>query len=214
MQLAGPQVTTKSGKDPRQLVVFLHGYGANGDDLIDLSYRWQELLPDAAFVSPHAPDPCDANPEGRQWFGLMDFSSLNVRSGLNKIRPVLTKYLKQLLHEYKLEPENLALVGFSQGTILALEMIFAMPNLGCVIGYSGAFYPPIQPIKDFQSTTKVLLVHGTSDMVVPYPALYQAESGLAFHGIKAQTLSCRGLGHSIDNAGLLAGGDTLYNAFH
>src|SRR5262245_19948949 len=120
-ELDGPRLEPRSGA-ARQLVVFLHGYGADGNDLIDIGRAWQGLMPQAAIVSPHAPEPCGQAPAGRQWFPLT-FRDPNERwTGVNKAAPVLERFLDAELKRRNLPPSALALVGFSQGTMMALHV--------------------------------------------------------------------------------------------
>lgn len=189
------------------MVVFLHGYGASGDDLIGISAFWQDLLPPSIFIAPNGPEACEVNVFGHQWFGLPDFSPTNIRLGLDRIRPVLLNYLQSLLNEYQLSPQDLALVGFSQGTIVALEMMFAMPDLNCILGYSGAFFKP--PFVASPPSTKVLLVHGNMDNVVPYLCLLQSQTQLKSLGVEAEIHTCMGLAHTIDQKGIEIGGEFL-----
>lgn len=205
-------ILPKSGKKPKQLVVFLHGYGSNGDDLIALGESWVDLLPDAEFISPNAPEACDINPVGYQWFGIRDFNPYNIRAGLDHARPLLIKYLKHLLEVREMNPSQLALVGFSQGTMMALDAIFALPGLRAVVGYSGTFYAPIaQSIPG--DSPEVLLVHGDADMTVPYAAFSEAIRQLSLFGIHARDHTCPGLGHGIDTKGLAVGGEFLKEIF-
>jgi phospholipase/carboxylesterase len=206
--LSGPKVISKTPGSISKLVVFLHGYGSSGDDLIGLSESWEHLLPPTIFLSPNGPEKCDVHVFGYQWYGIPDFSPTSMRLGLDRVRPLLTQYLKSLLIEYKLSPHDLALVGFSQGAIVALEMLFALPNLNCIVGYSGAFFPPAEK-NVLSPSTNVLLIHGNMDIVVPYPALFQAEQDLKNLGIKVTTLTCQGIGHTIDSTGIQIGGDFL-----
>lgn len=211
--LTGPSILPLSGKAPKQLVVFLHGYGADGENLIDIARSWQDSLPDAEFIAPDAPNPCEINPLGRQWFGLVDFSPFNVRAGLDNVRPRVTRYLKGLLAERQLSLSNLVLVGFSQGTMLALDLMFSLPHLQGVIGYSGAFYPPIAETLQ-PPYPEVLLVHGAMDTIVPYTALGEAERQLKLFGVTPSTHTCPGLGHSINHTGITLGGQFLERVFN
>src|SRR5580693_3806488 len=137
VELDGPRLSPRSGA-ARQLVVFLHGYGADGNDLIEIGRAWQQLLPQAAFVSPHAPEPCGQAPVGRQWFALT-FRDPNERwVGANKAAPALEGFIDAELKRHNLPPAALALVGFSQGTMMALHVGLrrSVPP-AAIVGYSG-----------------------------------------------------------------------------
>src|SRR5271156_389031 len=141
-ELDGPRLAPASGP-ARQLVVFLHGYGADGNDLIEIGRVWQPLLPHAAFVSPHAPEPCGQAPVGRQWFALT-FRDPNERwVGVNKAAPVLERFIDAELARLGLPPSALALVGFSQGTMMSLHVGLrrAVPP-AAIVGYSGLLVLP------------------------------------------------------------------------
>lgn len=193
----------------KKIVLFLHGYGSNGEDLLEIGRIWQPSLEYTAFLSPNAVEPFEGHSFGNsyQWFGLADFTPLNVRAGLDKARPHLNRFIKRVLAHYRLLPSDLILVGFSQGTILALEMMFSIPRLGGIIGYSGAFYPPTNAT--LSSPPPVLLVHGTTDVVVSYAMMQAAQMHLRQLGVNVMTQTCSGLGHSIDEAGLMAGLDFI-----
>src|SRR3982075_3446848 len=142
-ELDGPRLEPRAGGAARQLVVFLPGYGADGNDLIDIGRSWQGLMPHAAFVSPHAPEPCGQAPTGRQWFPLT-FRDPNERwLGVNKAAPALASFLDAELKRRNLPPSALALVGFSQGTMMALHagLRRAVPP-AAIVGYSGIFVLP------------------------------------------------------------------------
>src|SRR5205085_2003310 len=119
--LDGPRIAARSGP-ARQLVVFLHGYGADGNDLIEIGEAWQGLLPHAAFVAPHAPHPCGQAPMGREWFPLTFRNPDERWNGVNAAAPVLNGFLDAELARLSVPPAALALVGFSQGTMMALHV--------------------------------------------------------------------------------------------
>ncbi len=186
-ELDGPRLEPKSGA-AQQLVVFLHGYGADGNDLIEIGRAWQQYLPHAAFVSPHAPEPCGQAPVGRQWFPLT-FRDPNERwVGVNKAAPVLERFLDAELARHKLPPSALALVGFSQGTMMALHVGLRRATApAAIVGYSGLLVlPPDVDAEAFAAEIKsrppVLLVHGDRDDLIPPQALFQATQGLAALG--------------------------------
>jgi phospholipase/carboxylesterase len=213
-ELDGPRLEPRSGA-ARQLVVFLHGYGADGNDLIDIGRAWQPLLPQAAFVSPHAPEPCGQAPVGRQWFALT-FRDPNERwVGVNQAAPTLERFLESELKRRNLPPSALALVGFSQGTMMALHagLRRATPPFA-IVGYSGLLVgPPEAEVEKFANEIKsrppVLLIHGDQDDLIPAQALFQASGGLAALGIPVEWHLSHGIGHGIDQEGMRHGGEFL-----
>lgn len=211
--LSGPRRLPKSGKKPKQLVVFLHGYGSNGDNLIDIADYWEDQLPDAEFISPNAIEPSEISPLGYQWFGLTSFDPFNIRAGLEKAAPIVSNTLMNWLEERELKPQDLSLVGFSQGTILSLELMFHIPGIRSILGYSGAFYPPLGKVIP-GSLPQVMLVHGDIDTVVPYPAFIDAQKKLSAFGISPTVKTCHGLGHGIDTAGIRDGGEFLVDQYN
>jgi len=217
-ELDGPRLNPRSGP-ARQLVVFLHGYGADGNDLIDIGRAWQQYLPQAAFVSPHAPEPCGQAPVGRQWFPLT-FRDPNERwLGVNKAAPGLQRFLDAELSRHKLPPSALALVGFSQGTMMALHVgLRRVTAPAAIVGYSGLLViPPDGDLEAFAAEIKsrppVLLVHGDQDQLIPAQALFQATQGLAALGVSAEWHLSAGIGHGIDAEGLRHGGEFLGRRF-
>ncbi|HEX5509559.1 MAG TPA: prolyl oligopeptidase family serine peptidase [Pseudolabrys sp.] len=217
-ELDGPRVEPRSGK-ARQLVVFLHGYGADGNDLIEIGRAWQGLLPDAAFVSPHAPHPCGQAPMGREWFPLTMRDPGERWTGVNMAAPGLNAFLDAELARRQLPPAALALVGFSQGTMMALHAgLRRAVGPAAIIGYSGMLVTPedIDPEKfaaEIRSSPPVLLVHGDQDQLIPVQALLHAAQGLAALEIPAEWHISPGVGHGIDQEGLRHGGEFLARAF-
>src|SRR5436305_8178971 len=176
-ELDGPRLEPPGGQPAKRLVVFLHGYGADGNDLIDIGRAWQGLLPDTAFVSPHAPDPCAQAPTGRQWFPLFSRAQNERWDGVNKAGPVVQQFIDAELARHKLPPQALALVGFSQGTMMALHVGLrrAVPP-AAIVGYSGLFVLPddAEPAVvagEIKARPPVLLIHGDQDQLIPAQAL-------------------------------------------
>jgi phospholipase/carboxylesterase len=212
--LSGPIHKPGSGGKPRQLVVLLHGVGADGNDLIGLAPYWAARLPDAEFVSPDGPFPCDMAPFGRQWFSLQDRSPAAILAGVQATAPILDAFLDSALAARGLEDRQLALVGFSQGTMMSLYVGLrrARPPAG-IVGYSGALVGADALPREIRSRPKVLLVHGDADEVVPVHALSIAATGLTAAGVPVEILTRPGLGHGIDEEGLTRGGEFLHQAF-
>ena len=206
MQLDGPRHGSlgqgNAGK-ARALVVFLHGLGADGNDLISLAPLLAPLLPDTAFVSPHAPFPCDMAPMGRQWFSLQDRDPDVLLEGVAGVAPSLNAFLDAELEKLGLSDDRLALVGFSQGTMTALHTALRRPRAcAVVVGFSGALLKPEILGEEIASRPPVLLVHGDADPVVPFEAMAIAEEAMGLNGVPVAAYARPGLGHGIDQEGL------------
>jgi phospholipase/carboxylesterase len=206
-KLSGPSHPPASGGKPKRLVILLHGLGADGNDLIGLAPYWARLLSEAEFVSPNAPFPCDMAPYGYQWFSAQDRSPAAVLAGVRAAAPMLDAFIDEALAERGLSDADLALVGFSQGTMMSLFVGLrrAQPAAG-ILGFSGRLLAPELLVSELRSRPRVLLVHGTEDPLVPYASLAAAEAALKEAGVPVETLTCPGIGHSIDENGLRLGG--------
>lgn len=217
-ELDGPRIEPRSGT-ARQLVVFLHGYGADGNDLIEIGRAWQGMLPHAAFVSPHAPRPCGQAPSGREWFPLSFRDPGERWTGVNAAAPVLNAFLDAELARRQLPPQVLALVGFSQGTMMALHVgLRRAVAPAAIVGYSGMLVVPENVDPDaFAAEIKVkppvLLIHGDQDELIPVQAVFHAAQGLAALDIPAEWHVSSGIGHGIDQEGLRQGGEFLARHF-
>lgn len=212
--LTGPAFLPVSGEKPRKLVVFLHGLGADGQDLIGLAPLFAQSLPTAQFVSPDAPEPCDMAPFGYQWFSLQDRAYPAMLSGVASAAPVLNRFIDRQLDVLGLSDEDLALVGFSQGTMMALYTALRRPNAcAAVVGFSGALIGPELLAEELKSNVPVCLIHGDSDPVVPFGALAAAKAGLELAGVPVTAHSRGGLGHGIDPEGIRLAVEFIKNHF-
>jgi phospholipase/carboxylesterase len=213
LPLDGPRLPPAAGGAPRQLVVFLHGYGADGNDLIGLGREWAKLLPHAAFVSPHAPEPCGAAPMGKQWFNLTFRDASELVRGVKQASPALEAFLDAELKRQNLPARSLALVGFSQGTMMALGVgLKREPAPAAIVGYSGAL-ATIEALPAPGTAPAILLVHGDMDELIPVDAMFMAREQLAQAGLAVEWHVAQGIGHGIDAQGLHLGGAFLKQAF-
>jgi len=199
IQLSGPERAAAAGGDPKHLVLLLHGLGADGDDLIGLVPLMADLLPHAHFIAPNAPERCDMSPYGYQWFSLRSWSPQSMLKGAQDAAPKLNLFIDAQLKRFNLTEDRLALVGFSQGTMMSLYTALRRPKpCAAVVGFSGALVGEA----GVTSMPPVCLIHGDQDTVVPYGAMGLAEAVLKHEGISVETHTRRGLGHGIDPQGI------------
>jgi phospholipase/carboxylesterase len=201
--LSGPAAEPLSGGPARQLIVLLHGVGVDGSDLFGLVPYLAPALPDAAFLAPDAPFAYDLAPFGRQWFSLQDRSNAALMAGIRAVAPLLDAFLDHHLAQRGLRDQDLALVGFSQGTMLSLHVAPRRASAcAAVVGFSGAVVGPDGLAEELRCRPRTLLIHGESDEVVNPACLPAAEQALAAFGIPVLTKVRPGLGHGIDGPGL------------
>ena len=199
-QLSGPRLQPRGGSADA-LVVLLHGYGANGDDLIALADGWRERLPGAAFVAPNAADPIPGMPGSLQWFPLTMRDPSEYWRGVVAARPALDRFLDAELTRYRLDANRLVLVGFSQGTMMALHTgLRRAAAPAAIVGFSGLLAGP-EHLGEALGRPPILLVHGEMDELIPVDMLHLAREHLAKAGQLVEWHVREGLGHGIDPAG-------------
>jgi phospholipase/carboxylesterase len=216
IQIDGPRLPPASGGVPKQLVIFLHGYGADGNDLIGLGREWGRLLPDAAFVSPHAPEalPAAFGFGGRQWFAIERRIPAEWDEGVRRAQPVLEAFILAEAERHKLAMRSIALVGFSQGTMMALHTGLRLNEApAAIVGYSGLLANADRLQAEIKCKPPVILMHGTDDEILPVEAIHHAREALAAAGVPVEWHVRPHLGHGIDGEGLTLGGVFLRTAF-
>lgn len=211
--LDGPVARPASGGAPKSLVILLHGYGSNGQDLIGLASYWRAALPNTQFIAPDAPQPCPGAPAGRQWWPLTSLEPKDRAAGVRQSAAALNAFIDSQLERHGLTENQLALVGFSQGTMVALHVAPRRQRvLAGIVGYSGMLADPEALKAEVVSKPPVLLIHGDADPVLPVAALHEAGTVLTELGFAVSAHVSAGLGHSIDETGLRLGGRFLADA--
>ncbi len=214
IQLDGPRVPPKDGAKADRLIVFVHGYGANGEDLIGLAPYFQRAMPTAAFASPNAPERVPGQPFGYQWFGITRLDPQLMAAGADAAAPILDHFLDQELERLGLDGTRLALVGFSQGTMMSLHVgLRRKEQPAAILGYSGALVAPERLAAEMTVRPPIALVHGDSDPMVPVSALQAAVNTIGATGLPVRWHVSRGVGHSIDPEGLQLGIGFVQAAF-
>lgn len=209
--LEGPRVAAASGT-AAQLIVLCHGYGSDGNDLIGLVPHWRNYLPYAAFVAPNAPQRHPMGP-GYQWFPLSRIDPEEALRGTEAAAPLLDSFIDDELRRLGLAANKLALVGFSQGTMMSLYVgLRRTVAPAAIVGFSGVLVGA-DTVPTRAARPPVLLVHGDADQVVPPQTLLMAANALAGLGVPVQWHMSKGLAHGIDGFGLALAGRFLSDAF-
>jgi len=212
-QLDGPRRPPAAGGPPRQLVVLVHGYGADGEDLIGLAPYLARLLPEAYFVAPNAPEPCEMAPVGYQWFPIGSFDSHERERGVDAAAPLLDGFIDAELARHDLTAGELALVGFSQGTMMSLHVGLRRAEApAAIVGCSGMLVAPERLAGELRARPPILLVHGDQDELLPVTHLFEAAQGLGGAGLWAQWHVSQGVGHGIAEDALVLAGEFLVRA--
>src|ERR1700722_8387968 len=213
-ELDGPRWGPASKAAPKQLVVLCHGLGADGYDLIDLAPTWAHAVPNAAFVAPDAPEPCDLGPTGRQWWSVADRSPPVVEAGVRRAVTFLNPFLDAELARLGLPADAYALMGFSQGAMTVLFTGLRRATAPrAILAFSGALIAPDSLATELTHRPLVLLVHGEADEVVPVDRSHDAEAALRAAGVPVEATYIPRLGHGIDDTGLAMGALTLQRGF-
>ena len=195
-----------SKNKPQQVIVLCHGYGGDGKDISTLAINWQRFLPEAIFLCPNAPEICAVNPQGYQWFDLSsDKEELILEKSLIA-EEKLNTFIDQILNNFQLEPNNLALVGFSQGCMLSIQIALKKKKqISCLIGYSGKVINQKHLSDNIHSKPKIFLMHGANDTLVPPTHLLEAKEYLVKHGLKIKTKMFKDCEHRIPVEGVSLG---------
>ena len=191
-------VSPLSKNKPRQAIVLCHGYGGDGKDISVLAINWQRFLPDAIFLCPNAPEACADNPRGYQWFDLTSAKEEVILERSLLAEEKLNTFLDQVFNNLQLEPSNLALVGFSQGCMIAIQVgLKKKEKINCLIGYSGKVINQKHLSDNIKSKPKILLMHGANDTIVPPTHLLEAKEYFGSHRIKIKTKLFKNCEHKI-----------------
>lgn len=211
--LNGPFSPPRSGK-LNQLVILLHGLGADGNDLFSLADELAEALPDVAFISPNAPSPCDMAPFGYQWFSLREWTEASMLRGLEEVSPAVNQFIDAQMKEYSLKSKQIALLGFSQGTMTALHVALRRTEaLAGIVGFSGSLVAPKKLAQEITAKPPVSLIHGMIDPVVPFAAMGMAEDTLRQAGVPVESHARPMLPHGIDPEGVRIASAFLQKVF-
>ena len=191
---------------PQQVVVLCHGYGGDGRDISMLATNWQRFLPEAVFLCPNAPEVCALNPRGYQWYDLSSDKEEVILEKSLVAEVKFNTFLDQVLDNFQLEVNNLALVGFSQGCMMSIQIALKKKEqISCLVGYSGKIINQKHLSDNINSKPKIFLMHGANDTIVSPTHLLEAKEYLAKHGFKIYTKLFKDCEHRIPREGVSLG---------
>ena len=204
--LEATSISPLSKNKPQQVIVLCHGYGGDGKDISTLAIHWQRFLPETIFLCPNAPEICSVNSQGYQWFDLSsDKEELILEKSL-VAEEKLNTFIDQILNNFQLEPNKLALVGFSQGCMMSIQIALKKKKqISCLIGYSGKVINQKHLSDNIHSKPKIFLMHGANDTLVPPTHLLEAKEYLVKHGLKIKTKMFKDCEHRIPVEGVSLG---------
>ena len=205
-ELSGPEAAPASGGPAKQLIIFVHGYGANGEDLISLSRYYAQVAPDAVFISPDAPYRCDGAPMGFQWYDVWMKNPAERLAAIRSTGEIFDNFVTGQLARHGLSEDKLVLIGFSQGTMMSLFTAPRRENaIAGIVGYSGRMESADTLKAEIRSKPPVVMVHGDSDELLAVSEMETAAATLRDCGVEIDTHIRPGLGHGIDEEGIRVG---------
>jgi len=187
-----------SKNEPKQIIILCHGYGGDGQDISVLALNWRRFLPDAVFLCPNAPEVCAVNPLGYEWFDMAVENDEMILEKSLVAEKKLNTFLDQVLDDFQLDITNLALVGFSQGSMMIIQTALKKKEqINCLVAYSGKIINKQHLSDNIVSRPKIFLMHGDKDTIVPPGHLLESKEFFAQQGLKIRTKLFKNCEHKI-----------------
>jgi len=192
-----------SKSKPKQIIILCHGYGGDGKDISVLGNNWKRFLPEALFLCPNAPEVCAINSNGYQWFDMTtgDNEEMILKKSLESEKK-LSIFLDQVLDTFQLDVKNIALVGFSQGCMIAMQTVLKKKEqVNCLVGYSGKIINKKNLSENIISRPRIFLMHGDRDTIVSPINLLECKEFLNKYNLKIRTKLFKNCEHKINVEG-------------
>ena len=191
-------ISSFSKNKPKQIIILCHGYGGDGQDISALALNWRRFLPDAVFLCPNAPEVCTVNSLGYQWFDMAIENDETILEKSLVAEKKLNTFLDQVLNNFQLDTKNLALVGFSQGSMMIIQTALKKKEqINCLIGYSGKIINKQHLSDNIVSRPKIFLMHGDRDTIVSPSHLLESKELLLQQSVKIKTKLFKNCEHKI-----------------
>ena len=179
-------------------IILLHGYGGDANDISLVTLNWKRFLPETVFICPNGHELCPINPNGFQWFDLEKNDPSYILQESIKAEKKINFFINEIKSEYNLNNSNICISGFSQGSMMSINLgLTAKENFNCVVGFSGKIIDKENISKRITSKTKMLLIHGDQDVVVPPSHLLEAKDFLIRQKVNIETKMIENCGHNI-----------------
>ena len=191
-------IKPEDNKQIKNAVILLHGYGGNGKDISMLSINWKRHLPNTVFICPDGHEICPINPSGFQWFDLTKDDPIYILEQSIKAEKKLIKFIDEIKSEFNLENKKICLGGFSQGSMMSLNLgLISDQEYNCIVGFSGKIINHEDLKKRKKVSTKTLLIHGDSDQVVSPNFMLEAKDFLIRNNVEIETHLIKNCDHHI-----------------
>ena len=191
-------IEPEKGNDVKNIVMLLHGYGGDGNDISMLSLNWKRHLPNTIFICPNGHEPCPINPSGYQWFDLSKDDPYYILEEFLKAEKKLNKFLDEIKNEYKLDNDKIILSGFSQGCMMSISVgLTSEKPFSCIVGFSGKIINLDDLKTRRKNSTNTLLIHGDQDDIVSPTYLLEAKDFFLRENINLETHLIKNCGHHI-----------------
>ena len=191
-------VKPESDKEIKNIVVLLHGYGGDGNDIAQVTLNWKRFLPNTLFICPNAPEVCSINPSGYQWFDLSQDNEKFIINESKKNELILKKFLDEVKEKFSLPNSKICLSGFSQGCMMSINIgLTSDESFNCIVGFSGKIIDKNDLSLRIKSKTNILMIHGELDPIVPPNNLLDTKDFLIRHKINVETLMIKNCDHHI-----------------
>ena len=192
------KIIKPENKSIKSAIILLHGYGGDGNDISAITLNWKRFLPETIFLCPNAHEVCSINPNGFQWFDLDKEDPDYILEESIKAEKKLNFFINEIKSEYKLSNSEICVSGFSQGCMMSINLgLIVEENFNCVVGFSGKIINKENISKRIKSKTKMLLIHGDQDVVVPLNRLLEAKDFLMRNKVSIETKIIENCGHHI-----------------
>ena len=191
-------IKPESGKEIKNIIVLLHGYGGDGNDIAQVTLNWKRFLPNTLFVCPNAPEKCLISPSGYQWFDLSKDNDEFILNESKKNEIILKKFLNEVKEKFSLPNSKICLSGFSQGCMMSINLGLTSKNkFSCVVGFSGKIIDQEDLKQRMRTSTNILLIHGDSDQVVSPNYMLEAKDFFIRSNIEIETHLIKNCDHHI-----------------